>query len=56
MADNSKAIEKPDRYLSSVPDPKVFGPSGSGSVSQRYGSGSGSKSFYHQAKKIEEKP
>jgi hypothetical protein len=32
-------------------DPHVFGPpeSGSGSISQRYGSGSGS--FYHQAKK-----
>jgi hypothetical protein len=32
------------------PDPRVFGPpgSGSGSSSQRYGSGSGS--FYHHAK------
>jgi hypothetical protein len=31
------------------PDPRVFGPpgSGSGSISQRYGSGSGSGSFYH---------
>ncbi len=29
-------------------DPYVFGPPGSGSISQRYGSGSGS--FYHQAK------
>ncbi len=28
------------------PDPYVFGPSGSGSISQRYGSGS----FYHHAK------
>jgi hypothetical protein len=28
------------------PDPHVFGPSGSGSTSQRYGSGS----FYHHAK------
>jgi hypothetical protein len=28
------------------PDPHVFGPSGSGSTSQRYGSGS----FYHYAK------
>ncbi len=28
------------------PDPHVFGPPGSGSTSQRYGSGS----FYHQAK------
>ncbi len=30
------------------PDPHVFGPHGSGSISQRYGSGSGS--FYQQAK------
>jgi hypothetical protein len=30
------------------PDPNVFGPPGSGSISQRCGSGSGS--FYHQAK------
>ncbi len=30
------------------PDPHVFGPPGSGSISQRYGSGSGS--FYDQAK------
>jgi hypothetical protein len=29
-------------------DPYVFGPPGAGSVSQSYGSGSGS--FYHQAK------
>jgi hypothetical protein len=29
-------------------DPYVFGPPGSGSISQRYGSGS--RSFYHQAK------
>jgi hypothetical protein len=34
------------------PDPRVFGPPGSGSTSQRYGSGSGagSGSFCHQAK------
>jgi hypothetical protein len=32
------------------PDPNVFGPPGSGSGSQRYGSESGS--FYHQAKII----
>jgi hypothetical protein len=32
------------------PDPHVFGPSGSVSTSQRYGSGSGS--FYHHAKII----
>ncbi len=30
--------------------PHVFGPPGSGSISQRYGSGSGSGSFYHHAK------
>ncbi len=29
------------------PDPRVFGPSGSGSISPMYGSGSGSGSFYH---------
>ncbi len=36
------------------PDPHVFGPPGSGSISQRYGLGfgSGSGSFYHQAKII----
>jgi hypothetical protein len=38
------------------PDPHVFGPPGSGSISQRYGSGfgsgfvSGSGSYDHQAK------
>ena len=34
------------KYKSSVgdPDPQVFGPPGSGSISQRYGSGSGSGS------------
>ncbi len=34
------------------PDPRVFGPPGygSGPISQRYGSGSGSGSFYHEAK------
>ena len=31
-------------------DPHVFGPPGSGSICQRYGSGSGSGSFYQQAK------
>jgi hypothetical protein len=38
-----------------IPDPYVFGPPGSGSISQMYGpgSGSGSGSFYHQAKKEE---
>jgi hypothetical protein len=29
-----------------------FGPPGSGYISQRYGSGSGSGSFYHQAKML----
>ncbi len=33
-------------------DPYVFGPPGSGSVSQRYKAGSGSGPFYHQAKKV----
>jgi hypothetical protein len=36
------------------PDPLdqyVFGPAGSGSVNQRYGSGSGSESFYQQERK-----
>jgi hypothetical protein len=38
------------KYYSAVscvadPDPHVFGPAGSGSISQRYGSGS----FYHHA-------
>jgi hypothetical protein len=32
------------------PDPHVFGPPGSGSTSQMYGSGSGSGSLYHHAK------
>ncbi len=32
------------------PDPHVFGPPGSGSISQRYGSGSGAGPFYHHAK------
>ncbi len=34
------------------PDPRVFGPPGSGSISQRYRSGSGFGSFYHYAKII----
>ncbi len=33
------------------PDPHVFGPPGSGSISQRYGSGS----FYQQAKIVRKK-
>jgi hypothetical protein len=33
-------------FFNLQPDPQVFGPLGSGSTSQRYGSGS----FYHQAK------
>jgi hypothetical protein len=35
-------LRKPDLY--------VFGPPGSGSVSHKYGSSSGSRSFHHQAK------
>jgi hypothetical protein len=44
-----KVNKKIDVFKSSVvdPDPYVFGPPGSGSVSQRYGSGS----FYHSARK-----
>jgi hypothetical protein len=40
------------RALTSIadPDPYVFEPPESGSVSQRYGYGSGSGPFYHQAK------
>ncbi len=41
------AISVPD-----PPDPRVFWPPGSGSTSQRYGSGSGSGSFYHHVKII----
>ncbi len=44
-----------DLLIGSVPDPpdpRVFGPPGSGSISQRYGSGSGPGSFYHHAKII----
>jgi hypothetical protein len=33
-----------------VPDPNVLGPPGSGSFITRYGSSSGSRSFYHQTK------
>ncbi len=45
----------PDEFVYSRvpdPDPHVFGPPGSGSTSQMYGSGScsGSGSFYHHAK------
>jgi hypothetical protein len=45
------AMKTKQTVISSVPDPPdphVFGPPGSGSIWQRYGSGSGS--FYHQAK------
>jgi hypothetical protein len=34
------------------PDPAVFGPPRSGSISQRYSSGSDSGFFYHQAKTV----
>jgi hypothetical protein len=37
------------------PNPHVFGPPGSGSISQRYGFGFGSGSFYRQAKIISKK-
>jgi hypothetical protein len=40
------SVADPDLDL---PDPHVFGPPGSGSISQRYGSGSGS---FYQAKII----
>ncbi len=51
----SKAgTNKQDQIFTSVPDPRVFGPPGSGSTSQRFGSGScsgsGSGSFFHHAK------
>jgi hypothetical protein len=39
------SVADPDLYAS---DPYVFVPPGSGSISQMYGSGSGS--FYHQEK------
>jgi hypothetical protein len=44
------------RASAADPDLYVFGPPGSGSVSQRYGSGSdeGSESCYHQAKIVRE--
>jgi hypothetical protein len=35
--------------VGSFPDPNVFGPPGSGSISQMYWPGSRSGSFYHQA-------
>jgi hypothetical protein len=45
------SVADPDQNPDSdVPDPHVFGPSGSGSISQRYGSGSGFGSFFHLAK------
>jgi hypothetical protein len=57
--------DKPIQFRSSIPtsvadphpdppDPHVFGPPGSGSISQRYdsGSGSGSESFHHKAKEV----
>jgi hypothetical protein len=49
------SVADPDPNLDpDPPDPLVFGPpgSGSGSISQRYGSGSGSEygSFFHQVK------
>jgi hypothetical protein len=41
-----------DIQESSVAEPHDFVPPGSGSISQRYGSGSGSRSFYHHAKLV----
>ncbi len=38
----------PDPY----PDSHIFGPPGSYSISQRYGGGSGSGSFYQKAKMV----
>jgi hypothetical protein len=40
------SVADPDPNPDPNPDPHVFEPSGSGSISQRYGSGS----FYHHAK------
>ncbi len=45
---NVQSVQK--SYRVADPDLYVFGPPGPGSVSQRYGSGSGS--FYHQAKNV----
>jgi hypothetical protein len=38
-------LDQPTSVADPNPDPHVFGPPGSGSISQNYGSGS----FYHQA-------
>ncbi len=51
--DVNAALKKYHKQKTSVadpdpPDPHFFGPPGSGSASQRYGSGSGS--FYYHAK------
>jgi hypothetical protein len=45
---NADPVPKPSQGVADPDDPYVFGPSGSGSISSRYGSGSGS--FYPQAK------
>jgi hypothetical protein len=45
---NKQKISHCDSFAD--PDPYVFGPPGSGSISAMYRSGSGS--FYHQAKKV----
>jgi hypothetical protein len=37
-----------DSVMDPDPEPHVFGPPGSGSISQRYGSGSGSLPFSHK--------
>ncbi len=44
-----KSVANPDPNPD-PPDPHVLGHPGSGSISQRYGSGSGS--FYYEAKKV----
>jgi hypothetical protein len=49
-ATEESSVADPDPNLDpNPPDPRVFGPPGSGSISQRHGSGSGS--FYHKQKK-----
>ncbi len=51
MTRKNSSVADPDTNPDpDLPDPHVFGPPGSGSISPRYGSGSGSGSFYHHAK------
>ncbi len=44
---SGKVIESVLNPDPNPPDPHVFEPPGSGPISQRYGSGSGSGSFHH---------